>query len=303
MFSSGVDSWYSLLRNRGAVTHLVHLHGLEIEMSSQTLADRAREHVAQIARERGLGLVAVTTNLLEVAIRATRERLARLGRRRVLFGVDCYLGHLLVAPSLFLRDAFARVLVPASWPLEFAEPRGSHPLIEPAWSAPDLAIELDGTDAGRAQKLRALAAAWPEALDALRVCLDQQSEHLNCGRCLKCARTLLELRAAGVRRPPRSFPDPPSLDELMRLRLHIDDCFFPDLLREAQRAGDPELVRAVEVLMGLRWYGPRLRDSVRWAFARGGRRQAKRWLRRQLGRRQPAGDPRASLGDPGGWLG
>jgi hypothetical protein len=103
-----------------------------------------------------------------------------------------------------------------------------------------------------------------------------------------------------VRGPPRSFPDPPSLDALMRLRLHIDDCFFPDLLREARRAGDPELVRAVEVLMGLRWYGPRLRDSARWAFARGGRRQAKRWLRRQLGRPEP--DHRARPADPGEWV-
>ena len=303
MFSSGVDSWYSLLRNRGAVSHLIHLHGLEIDVASQALADRAREHVAGIARERGLALVTVATNLLEVAVRATRERLEQLGRRRLGFGVYCYLGHLLVAPSLFLRDAFERILVPASWPVEFTDPRGSHPLIEPAWSAPDLAIELDGADAGRVQKLRALVAAWPEALDALRVCIDQQSERLNCGRCLKCARTLLELRAAGVRRPPAGFAEAPSLPELMRLRLRTDDFFFPDLLREARRAGDPELVRAVEVLMGLRWYGPRLRDSLRRALSRRGRRRAKRWLRRQLGRRQPEPDPRASLGDPGGWVG
>jgi hypothetical protein len=245
----------------------------------------------------------VTTNLIEVAIRETRERLDALGRWRPRFGVECYLGHLLVAPSLFLRDAFARVLVPASWPSEFADPKGSHPLIEPAWSAADLAIELDGTDASRVQKLRALAATWPEALDTLRVCIDQQSERLNCGRCFKCVRTLLELRAAGVRQPPQSFADPPAFPELMRLRMKIDDYFFPDLLREARAADDPELVRAVEVLMGLRWYGPRLRDSVRWAFAKTGRRRAKRWLRRRLGGGWPEPDHRARGGDPGEWVG
>jgi hypothetical protein len=88
----------------------------------------------------------------------------------------------------------------------------------------------------------------------------------------------------------------------MRLRLHIDDHFFPDLLREAHRADDPELVRAVEVLMGLRWYGPRLRDSARWALTRSGRRQAKRWLRRRLGGGRPWRDRRARVEDPGEWV-
>lgn len=160
---------------------------------------------------------------------------------------------------------------------------------------------LERADAGQ----RGLAAVWPDALDTIRVCIDQQAARLNCGRCLECARTLLELRAAGLRRAPASFPDPPSLRELMRLRLRIDDFFFPDLLREARAAGDPELVRAVEVLMGLRLSGPRLLDSVQRAFAPRGWRRAKRWLRRQFGRSRPDFGRRASLPMEGGgeWIG
>ena len=69
-FSGGVDSFYSLLKHRDEITHLVYVAGLDVNFhkglqSVRTLAAAIRI-VEKIAEELGIETLVVTTNLKEV---------------------------------------------------------------------------------------------------------------------------------------------------------------------------------------------------------------------------------------------
>jgi hypothetical protein len=74
-----------------------------------------------------------------------------------------------------------------------------HPFVDPLFATHDFDVHPVQQMLTRAEKVRRLA-AWPEGLAVLRVCFLIELPtglQLNCGRCEKCVRTMLELLAAG----------------------------------------------------------------------------------------------------------
>lgn len=270
--SGGVDSWYSLLKHRHEISHLVFINGYEIEVENQALRDAAWENIVGVANDLGKKTLTIETNAKWLIVRETRRRLKQLGRERRYFSVDCSFGSMLVACCLCLAPFLGRVIVPSSWSGEHLGPAGSHPLIEPQWSIPAVSFDLDGTEASRIEKVRAIAATEPSAFRRLRVCVRQDTEGLNCGYCVKCLRTQAELRVTGVPDSTAPFPHPLDLEQIKLGRFAIDDHFWPDVLQHAEAVGDDELAQATSIMMGRRFYWPRFVDGWRMRMSREGRR-------------------------------
>jgi hypothetical protein len=62
-FSGGVDSFYTLLKHREEITHIVFVHGFDISLEEQPLREQASRMARAVARELGKTLVEVETNL------------------------------------------------------------------------------------------------------------------------------------------------------------------------------------------------------------------------------------------------
>jgi hypothetical protein len=99
-----------------------------------------------------------------------------------------------------------------------------------------------GAEVDRSEKVRTLVAD-ESLLEGLRVCLENQNE--NCGRCVKCLRTMVTLRIIGKQGP---FPRVMTLKEIRRLELASDhDLYFAiDNAKFAAAHGDTETLRAIQ---------------------------------------------------------
>ena len=106
-FPGGVDSWYTARKHLESLSALVLIHGFEIPLDNERRWRMALEHVRRTAADPlGLELVTLSTNLLDIAGRATMVRLAKAGRPSPFFMSAHLLGAYLVAVGLTLRRHF-----------------------------------------------------------------------------------------------------------------------------------------------------------------------------------------------------
>jgi hypothetical protein len=299
-FSGGVDSWYSLLRNREEVTHLITVKGFDVPWSDGELWPQIVRVHEQIAAELGKALITVETDL--------RDHVdPSYGCFQKPYGADFWgkamHGAGMAAVGLLLENQFSRVIVPASWQYARLQPWGSHPLLDALWSNGQVEFWHDGAEASRLEKIRALLGS-KIALKHLRVCPSDRPGRYNCGVCEKCRRTMLTLRLFGVLDQARSFDQP--LDfralELMPVARYLYP-LYREILAEARTRGDAEVARLVRILIGEKFSARR-----QWHFlcqrtgALVGRAAQKlgvpRW-KRSLLKRLPAGRQGAS-GNPAG---
>jgi hypothetical protein len=188
MFSRGVDSWYSVLKNvetadprRPQLTHLIHVPSIDFMYGAE---NRAKSITAthRAAADVGCELVLVETNL-----RHFTERFQEWG---VTFGGG------LAGIGLAIGERFSHVLLAASLPIGAPSTYGSQPSLDPLWSTERTTIVHDGAEASRAAKVRWLA-EHPVALRNLKVCYAADTDD-NCGKCGKCLNTMVGLHAAGA---------------------------------------------------------------------------------------------------------
>jgi hypothetical protein len=125
-------------------------------------------------------------------------------------------------------------------------------------------------------------------MSSLRVCFQQGGEGLNCGRCPKCVRTMVGLRAIGGAGRCRTLPAEFSLREMSsgKIRTRRSLTFVKENLAAVEARGtDPDLTVALRRLLarGARteaWEKTVLLSrSARWAA-----RAKLGGLRRRLGR-------------------
>jgi hypothetical protein len=184
-FTRGVDSWYSALTHGqrpydgAALTHLVYVPSVDFMLDEAHLA-RSTGTTADAARAAGMTPVVVETNL-----RRHTEGFLHWGY---------YFGAGLASVGLALGAR--RVLLPGARSYGFAEPDGSHPLLDGLWSTGRTEVVHHGAEATRWDKVRYLTDA-PLALGTLKVCFDENTDG-NCGRCPKCLVTMVMLDAVGV---------------------------------------------------------------------------------------------------------
>lgn len=281
LFSGGVDSSYSIIKNLDSITHLVFVHGFELDWRRTDLADRALDGLRRTAGLIDRPLLVLRTNLQEPLIHLVM-RSGELGRARPGFLADHYFGTMLVTFNLCLRGILGRAIIPASWSYEHMEPHGSHPLIDPAWTTPTMEIVLDGCEADRIGKLRLIMERRPEMLRELRVCvLPPDQGKVNCGRCSKCLRTMLEMRVAGAE-DYSNFVRPLDLELARCTKFSLNGALLPDIRRAAEVAGDREVVEVIRIAQGEKLYWPRIRHRLRarWDEARKARKRRGKLARR-----------------------
>jgi len=285
-FSAGVDSWYSLMQHVDEVSHLLLMHGFEVNTEDALAWDTSHAHIRAIAEDLGKTLVVITTNIGEVAVSNAKKRMEAQGRPEEYLHFRRYSGSMQVAVALCLQQELHRFMVPTTWPWEFLEQRGSHPLLEPNWSTDAVRLALDGGEADRIDKVRWLFEHAPDALRRVRVCFLTEHGELNCGACAKCLRTMVEMRLVGATNLIRSFDAELDLHNVRMAAIPSGNPYFwPKLLAEARRVGDRDVVEAGEVLFGKRFYWPRARrNAARWLHQRWLSAPGRRFTLRMLGR-------------------
>jgi hypothetical protein len=219
-FSLGVDSYYSLLKNRRdwpkgkIVTHLISVQGFDAidEEEDTDVVPVMLANLRRVAAETQTTLLPVQTNVRRVT--------AWLAPWTIVHGGA------MAAVALALDGLFERVLIAASATYDVLAPWGTHPLLDPLWSSETLTVVHDGCEMDTIDK------TWFNTrsdlfLDTVRVCPGYGTEY-NCGRCLKCLRTMIDLWQSG------------HLDRCRTLPQHIDSA----LLIEALELGDGPVHRA-----------------------------------------------------------
>jgi len=233
-FSTGVDSFYSLLRHGDEITDLIYLGGFDTTVGDwsgyQATADRAR----RVAEHYGKGFIQVDTN-----IRQMIEQYAFWGLAHG--SAMASIGHL-------LGQHFRRIYIAASLDLPNQIHWGTHPQLDPCWSSETLEFIHDGSDTRRIDKVARLAQE-DIALQTLRVCIYPPGEKLNCGRCEKCVRTMIALRAVNALERCPTFAARLELSQVYRLYLAEDplhQAFVAENLARLEQTGaDPALAAAL----------------------------------------------------------
>lgn len=180
-----------------------------------------------------------------------------------------------------LTGRFNSLSIAASDDPGLIKPWGSHPLIDTNYSASDLQIHHDGFHLTRLEKMRVLA-DWPNCVPLINACWDEKipEDHLNCGKCAKCLRTMIELFVCDRLQDSTAFPADHVNAGLLReskIRTASEAHYFRDCLEPLTERNEPELVAAIE---------DRLDEYERWrAWQReeDWKGRLKQWDRRLFG--------------------
>jgi len=223
-FSGGVDSTYTFLKRAGEITHAVFLHGFDFYVDAHTYEVAMARNTAFVSSF-GKTLIPIQMNHHPFGYRYNLSR--NLTQGSALASVALLLG-------------FPRVYVPSSYSYDQLIPLGSHPLTDPLWSSDSVTIIHDGAETRRVDKVKAIAGS-AAALANLRVCFDDMNA--NCGRCVKCVRTMIPLRLLQAQGP---FPPLPSLSVIGKLHVDpIDRIFLAENVALAQQSQDRALRKAL----------------------------------------------------------
>jgi hypothetical protein len=265
-FSLGVDSFYSLIKhwrrltpNARTLTHLITIDGFDVGRGEEDAPFPAaiRANALRVAGETGATWVPVVTNL--------RRFGAPLAPFTLMHGAA------LASVALALGELLGSVTIAASLTYDELYPWGSHPVLDPLWSTERLTVIHDGCERDTIDKT-AIISAFPLVLDTLRVCPGYSARY-NCGRCLKCVRTMIDLLVVGKLLPCRTFPhtiDPDDLRAVLPLGsgpIHL--AAFRRRLASLQALGTaPDLQRELEAYFRSLEQSPGSPRRARWRRVR-----------------------------------
>jgi len=233
-FSGGVDSFYTVLAHEAEITDLVLVHGFDVPLGDRPLREEISRAARAVAAELGKRLIEVDTNVRDIADRHLTWH--------HFFGAG------LASVALFLAPQLRKVFVPGAHTHLNLVPDGSHPLLDPLWSTERLEIVYDGLEATRTDKIahlarNALAMRW------LRVCWKNPDGAYNCGRCEKCMRTLISLRAVGAAGACATLKGPLDLDAVRAIEPGHARTIWAELLSDLETLqADPALIGAVRAV-------------------------------------------------------
>ena len=203
--SGGVDSLATLRTNRldfplghsASIRDCVMVRGFDIGGTTRAGTEeaffaRSIAPLRDIALDARVNLILITTNV-------------RLLHDDVRFWIHRFHGAALASVAHSLSTRLARMYIGSSDNIPVPDDQGSHPLLDANYGSHELQIWHDGLYLSRLEKVKRVA-EWPVALRNLRVCTMNPDTGLNCGRCEKCLRTMLELLAVGKLEDAESFP-------------------------------------------------------------------------------------------------
>ncbi|MDQ2817033.1 MAG: hypothetical protein M3T49_02315 [Candidatus Eremiobacteraeota bacterium] len=269
-FSGGVDSFYTLLKHRDDISHVIFVTGFDVRLDDTLLQAKVIEAVRAAATELGKPLIEVETNLRECF-------------DSYVSWADHYCGAAVASVALLLSPLFHTVYVAASASYKVLVPFGSHPLLDPLWRTEALQIIHDGCEASRFQKVCAIAQS-SVVRKTLRVCWRNPGGLYNCGRCLKCLHTMALLRAADALHFVTTFDRRLSLRSVAwEFGAHVIKPNVPArnfVLSMEQAAdylaasrSDPKLLRALRQGLAAKY------DRGIWALAKSARQRISTYVR------------------------
>ena len=250
--SGGVDSLAALYWNtrqypmgdprRAGVAFFVH--GLDVgDPNKQDRPDiwvLGVRKLSVLCQELGVELVPIRVNLRNLA-------------KSWYFYAEWQFASLLAAIAHAASSRIHRCIIAPDNALEYTEhPHGSHPWLNSYFGADFLdVITGDMEQFSRLEKI-ALLSKWPGALDALRVCWETGSipeNHLNCGRCVKCVRTMLEFLVCDQLAHSKAFPQnevTPAMLKPMHIRSNAEVEYFLELLSPLEKMGRQDLAAIIK---------------------------------------------------------
>lgn len=245
-FTAGVDSFHTVLKNLSTetgssrITHLLFLSGQpDMPLENETGFNRRRADIAEVARELGLAAIFGATNVRDIVPGMTLSWAVRAASN-------------LAAPGLCLSPLLERAIFSTGLAFDAWYRWGNDPLTDPLWSTEQIRFENHGYETTRARKVELTIRESSVALRHLRVCAVGEFTGDNCGRCEKCLRTMISLRAAGVLERCTTLPHEIPLHAVKGFNAFsaITRGFIAENLDALDRSGaDPELANVLRQLL------------------------------------------------------
>ena len=244
-FSGGVDSFYTLLKRLEPdplpvpLTHMIFMHGIEQRLANSEGVDRSQQRAEQVAKALGIECIVGETNIRTVF---------------PLHWQRYYVGSALAAIGVALSGGVGYICIPSSDSYHFGWPGGTTPLVDERYSTEQLRIVHDGSEVRRAEKMARMI-NWNQqlVLDNLRVCIENAGGDFNCGRCYKCVRTAVTLKALGLWEKASLFPDK-SMSDWGTVMLDDYTTFAAENLELARSTRiDPDLITELERVVRKRY--------------------------------------------------
>jgi hypothetical protein len=240
-FTGGVDSFFSLLRHREEITHLIFVRGFDIKRDQQEVDGSVLPAMRAVAAQMNKTLVEVSTNIREFSDPI------------VDWALD-YHGTALAAVALLLAPTLNKVYIAASHAEGDTFRWGSHLCLDPLYSTESMSLIHDGAKATRVEKVAAIADDRV-AQQTLRVC--NKAGAYNCGRCEKCLRTMINLRIAGALEKFVTFDRHLRLNEVRLIRVRDENkaSYVSENLTALRAKGvDEDLASALNDALNHRYY-------------------------------------------------
>ncbi len=303
-FSGGIDALATLRLNRLSIPED---HPLSIRDCFNVFGMHPDDYSgdepnsARVAYwDRNLVHLNAIAKAVKVELHQLRTNVVSLFNDIKFFGLE-YHSAIMLSLAHLLAPRISNVYLASSHFVGDLAPWGSHPLIDPLYGSADLRIHHDATRLRRLDKVW-LVSHWPEALKTLNVCSNYEvpESGMNCGRCSKCVRTMIELLICGKLREASTFPVDdvhPEMLNAVTLRRGNDHSYFRECLDPLRAMGRNDLVAAVEA---------RLADYSAWKRRDAGlglKPRLKRldeqlfmgWMRKTWRSLQPSGSQSAVL--------
>jgi hypothetical protein len=157
----------------------------------------------------------------------------------------------LAAIAHVFSDRYSKVKIASDTNIAGQFPWGTHPFLDHNYSSAEISIYHEGCNLTRLEKVGTIA-DWELGLSCLRVCNSRPEYHksgtLNCGRCEKCIRTMLQLIIHGGLDHCSTFPDKDVTPEMithMKVSLH-PEFFLPQLVAPLAQIGRHDLAEALK---------------------------------------------------------
>ncbi len=246
--SGGMDSLAALKRIKdnyapahpGYPKDALLVHGFDIggvieRGAKYHVFERAKAAMAPVAADADLALIPIYTNI------------RHLCDNRDLW-LNQFFGAVLAAAVHAFAPRINLAWLASSYDIPHLHPCGSHPLLDPEYGSSDLQIRHRDVALSRMEKLK-IVAGWEVAFQNFRVCLANLPEQLNCGRCEKCVRTMLELEALGLLDKTRAFADDavdPAWLDAFSITIRVREPFYKELVVPLRNRGRGDLAAKIE---------------------------------------------------------
>lgn len=186
LFSGGVDSLVSWIRNKEKISSLISIWGLDIPTYNPTLWNMAKRAITDFARREGIQVHFIKTNAREMI---NDKALSKDYRVDGWWGRVCHgLITLGLCAPLTQMENIGQVIIASTHTTDFAEPWGSDPSIDNNISWAGIKVIHDGYELSRQQKIKILR-EFPQYLPYLRSCMIDY----HCGHCMKCLINIVAL--------------------------------------------------------------------------------------------------------------